>query len=99
VRIILENHADHFRKSCGSFWKIVRIILQKPLGVFGGGAGLPRFCFVPAIGLRFPGRCSRGRRTRELEAALADAHMDYCLEGVFLDIACERLGTSTEEML
>jgi transposase-like protein len=38
------------------------------------------------------------RRIRELEAALADAHMDYCLESAFLDIACERLGTSTEEL-
>jgi hypothetical protein len=25
-------------------------------------------------------------------------HMDYCLENAFLDIACERLGTSTEEL-
>ncbi|MFP3090101.1 transposase [Treponema sp. TIM-1] len=31
-------------------------------------------------------------RIRELEAALADAHMDYCLESAFLDIACQRLG-------
>jgi hypothetical protein len=37
-------------------------------------------------------------RIRELEAALADVHMDYCLESAFLDIACERLGTSTEEL-
>jgi hypothetical protein len=36
-------------------------------------------------------------RIRELEAALADAHMDYCLEHAFLDIACKRLGMSTEE--
>jgi hypothetical protein len=38
------------------------------------------------------------KRIRELEAALADAHMDYCLESAFLDIACGRLGTSTEEL-
>jgi hypothetical protein len=37
-------------------------------------------------------------RIRELEAALADAHMDYCLESAFLDIACKRLGISTEEL-
>jgi transposase-like protein len=37
-------------------------------------------------------------RIRELEAALADAHMDYCLERAFLDIACKRLGMSTEEL-
>jgi transposase-like protein len=36
-------------------------------------------------------------RIRDLEAALADAHMDYCLERAFLDIACKRLGVSTEE--
>jgi hypothetical protein len=29
-------------------------------------------------------------RIREPEAAPADAHMDYCLESAFLDIACER---------
>jgi transposase-like protein len=38
------------------------------------------------------------KRIRELEAALADAHMDYCLESAFLDIACERLGTTTDEL-
>jgi transposase-like protein len=38
------------------------------------------------------------KRIRELEAALADAHMDYCLESAFLDIACERLGTTTEDL-
>jgi transposase-like protein len=37
-------------------------------------------------------------RIQELEAALADAHMDYCLESAFLDIACEKLGTSVEEL-
>jgi transposase-like protein len=38
------------------------------------------------------------RRIRELEAALANAHMDYCLESAFLDIACGKLGTGTEEL-
>jgi hypothetical protein len=37
-------------------------------------------------------------RIRELEAALANAHMDYCLERAFLDSACERLGMSTEAL-
>ena len=31
------------------------------------------------------------KRIRELEAALADAHIDQCLEHSFLEIACERL--------
>jgi transposase-like protein len=38
------------------------------------------------------------RRIREPEAALANAHMDYCLESAFLDIARKRLGTGTEEL-
>jgi transposase-like protein len=38
------------------------------------------------------------KRVRELEAALADAHMDYCLESAFLGIACKRLGMTTEEL-
>jgi hypothetical protein len=32
-----------------------------------------------------------------VEAALADAHMEYCHERAFLDIACEGLGMSMEE--
>jgi hypothetical protein len=36
------------------------------------------------------------KRVGELEVALADAHMDYCLESAFLNIACERLGTTKE---
>ena len=31
------------------------------------------------------------KRIRELEAALADAHIDNCLEHAFLEIACERM--------
>ncbi len=31
------------------------------------------------------------KRIRELEAALADAHIDQCLERAFLEIACERM--------
>jgi hypothetical protein len=37
-------------------------------------------------------------RIRELEAALANAHMDYCLESAFLEIACEKLGTTAEDL-
>jgi transposase-like protein len=38
------------------------------------------------------------RRIWELEAALADVHMDYCLESAFLEIACEKLGTTADEL-
>ena len=31
------------------------------------------------------------KRIRSLEAAVADAHMDYCLEKGFLRVACEQL--------
>jgi hypothetical protein len=34
----------------------------------------------------------------ELEAALADAHMDYCLESAFLETACQKPGTMGEEL-
>jgi hypothetical protein len=37
------------------------------------------------------------KRIKELEAALADAHIDYCLEKAFLDIACERLEVPPED--
>ena len=30
-------------------------------------------------------------RIKQLEAALADAHIDHCLEHAFLEIACERM--------
>jgi len=36
------------------------------------------------------------KRIRELEAALADAHVDNCLEHAFLEIACERLDTDLD---
>jgi transposase-like protein len=31
------------------------------------------------------------KRIKELEAALADSHIDNCLEHAFLEIACERM--------
>jgi hypothetical protein len=38
------------------------------------------------------------KRIRDLEKALSDSHMDYCLERAFLEIACEKMGTSREEL-
>lgn len=37
------------------------------------------------------------KRIRALEAAVADAHMDYCLEKGFLRVACERMGVDPED--
>ena len=36
------------------------------------------------------------KRIKELEAALADAHIDHCLEHAFLEIACERMGEDVD---
>ena len=38
------------------------------------------------------------KRIRDLEKALSDAHMDYCLERAFLEIACGQMGTSREDL-
>jgi transposase-like protein len=38
------------------------------------------------------------KRIRDLEKALSDAHMDYCIERAFLEIACEQMGTSRDEL-
>ena len=37
------------------------------------------------------------KRIKKLEAALADAHIDCCLEQSFLEIACKRMGISVED--
>jgi len=37
------------------------------------------------------------KRIKELEAALADAHIDHCLEHAFLEIACERLDVPLDD--
>ncbi len=37
------------------------------------------------------------KRIRELEAAVADAHIDYCLERAYLSIACEHLEIDINE--
>jgi transposase len=37
------------------------------------------------------------KRIRELEAALADAHIDHSLEHAFLEIACERMETGLDD--
>ena len=37
------------------------------------------------------------KRIRELEAALADAHIDQCLEHSFLEIACERMAVDLDD--
>jgi len=37
------------------------------------------------------------KQIRDLKAAVADAHIDYCLEKSYLKIACERLGEDRED--
>ena len=37
------------------------------------------------------------KRVKELEAALADAHIDQCLEHAFLEIACERMEVDMDD--
>lgn len=36
------------------------------------------------------------KRIRELEAAVADAHIDFCLEKAYLHLACTRLGEDSD---
>ena len=38
------------------------------------------------------------KRIRDLEKALSDSHMEYCLERAYLEIACEQMGTSRDEI-
>ena len=37
------------------------------------------------------------KRVRELEAAVADAHIDHCLEKGYLQVACDRMGVDLED--
>lgn len=36
------------------------------------------------------------KRIRDLEAAVADAHIDYCLEKGYLQVACNRMGVDMD---
>jgi len=36
------------------------------------------------------------KRIRDLETAVANAHVDYCLEKAYLHVACDRMGTDPE---
>ena len=37
------------------------------------------------------------KRIRELEAAVADAHVDHCLEKAYFHVACERMEVDPDE--
>ena len=37
------------------------------------------------------------KRIRDLEAAVADAHIDHCLEKAYLHIACDRMGVDPDD--
>lgn len=37
------------------------------------------------------------KRIRELEAAVADAHVDHCIEKAYLHVACERMEVDPDE--
>jgi transposase len=37
------------------------------------------------------------KRIRDLEAAVADAHIDHCLEKAYLHVACDRMGVDPDD--
>ena len=64
---------------------------------YGRAELLPKRIRIETMKERDELRESR-KRVRELEAALADAHMDRCLVDAFLEIACEKLQMTPEEL-
>ncbi|MDR1230868.1 MAG: transposase [Spirochaetaceae bacterium] len=71
--------------------------LNKWLKQYGREDMLPKRIRVETMNETDELKAARGR-IREPGAALVDAHMDYCLESAFLEIAREQLGTSTEDL-
>jgi transposase len=81
---------------------------QKAYGIAGSGTVrgwvskygredlLPKIMRVESLKERDEIKESR-KRIKDLEAALADAHIDCCLGNAFLEIACERMGTNMED--
>lgn len=57
---------------------------------------LPKIIRVESLKERDEIKESR-KRIKDLEVALADAHIDCCLGNAFLEIACERMGTNMED--
>lgn len=57
---------------------------------------LPKYVRVETLKERDELKEAR-KRIRELEAAVADAHIDYCLEKGYLKVACERMGIGLDE--
>jgi transposase-like protein len=71
--------------------------IQKWLKKYGGEELLPKRVRVETMA-EIDGLKEAKKRIRDLEKALADSHTDYCLERAFLEIACEEMGTSRDEL-
>ena len=73
------------------------ITIQKWIKKYGKEELLPKRVRVETMG-EIDELKEAKKRIRDLEKALADSHMDYCLERAFLEIACEEMGTSRDEL-
>jgi transposase-like protein len=71
--------------------------IQKWIKKYGGPELLPKRVRVETM-TEIDELKEAKKRIRDLEKALADSHMDYCLERAFLEIACENMGTTREEL-
>ena len=71
--------------------------VQRWLKKYGGGDLLPKRVRVETMA-EIDELKEAKKRVRDLEKALADLQMDYCLERAFLEIACEEMGTSREDL-
>ena len=70
--------------------------VEKWIGKYGRGDLLPKRVRIETMEEMDELRAAR-KRIRELEAALADAHIDHCLEHAFLEIACERMEVDLDD--
>jgi len=85
------SHAQKAYGICGS------VTIQKWIKKYGRPELLPKRVRVETM-TEIDELKEAKKRIRDLEKALADSHMDYCLERAFLEIACEEMGTSRDDL-
>jgi transposase len=84
---------DEARRKCGiggamTVWEWVRKYGREEL--------LPKRVRVETLKERDELKEAR-KRVRELEAAVADAHLDHVMEKAYFNVACERMGVLPED--
>ena len=98
-QLVLELERGKYRslhRACQAYGIASTSTLSRWVRCYGREDILPKNVRIETLKERDELKEAR-KRIRDLEAAVADAHIDHCLEKAYFHVACDRMGVDPDD--